>query len=242
MWHEPQLLLSVVSLAQYGLPLSTSHGIWFAPHVDTHCLALHCWMALHGVPADPPPPSPQPVVAPQWFWLVFGSMHCPPQLICGDWQLSWHVAPVPLGGLPPVQTWPEGHLVPQTPQLFGSVPRLTHVGVPLTLQLVSPFWQLRTHPPSWHVWPAWQAVPAFGAQPGTVAPQYVLFVSGSTHWFWQSACVGPHVIWQLPLKQMWPVWHVVPALTPVQLPLAPQNVGLVCGSMHVFRPLMLQMT
>jgi hypothetical protein len=72
-----------------------------------------------------------------------------------------HVAPLP-------------HECPQAPQLFGSVCSSTHA----PLHETSPLGH--AHAPFWHVVPPSHAV-RLEHDPVKLVPQYVLFVSGSTH-------------------------------------------------------------
>jgi hypothetical protein len=66
-----------------------------------------------------------------------------------------------------------------------------------------------------------------------VAPQYVLFVFGSTHVPPQSSSPLPHEVAQTPEPlQTSPPPHITPELAPWQFPLAPQCVLSVVGSMH----------
>jgi hypothetical protein len=58
-------------------------------------------------------PVTQPVVAPQWLRSVRGSTQTPPQFTCDPAHVTLHLLPL--------QTCPDGHLVPQAPQLLLSV-------------------------------------------------------------------------------------------------------------------------
>jgi hypothetical protein len=79
-------------------------------------------------PAVPAPPMPQPAVAPQWLRSVVGSTQTPPQFTCDPAHVTLHLLPL--------QTWPEGHLVPQAPQLLLSV--VTSRQTPLQLVVPAP--------------------------------------------------------------------------------------------------------
>ncbi|MEI4907990.1 hypothetical protein Q8G40_28310, partial [Klebsiella pneumoniae] len=65
-----------------------------------------------------------------------------------------------------------------------------------------------------------------------LAPQWKLSVLGSTQAPSQSTNVGGQVVWHAPLEQNWPTRHTVPPVGPVQVPLAPQWVLLVVGSVQ----------
>jgi hypothetical protein len=57
--------------------------------------------------------------------------------------------------MPLTHDLPDGQTLPQAPQLFRSIARLTQT----PLQLVSPAWQLRAQVPLEQIWPAGQARP-----------------------------------------------------------------------------------
>lgn len=73
-----------------------------------------------------------------------------------------------------VHSWPLEHLVPQLPQLFGSIEAFTHC-VP---QLSAPAWHAQL--------PETQALPT--AQETPHAPQLALLLLSVTHWPPQTAC------------------------------------------------------
>jgi hypothetical protein len=135
---------------------------------------------------------------------------------------------------PFAHTWPVAQAVPAlepeqaplAPQWVASVRGSTHA-LPQTSR---PDWQVSAHAPFVHTWPTVHAVPALAPEQSPLAPQWVASVRGFTH-------VPPHTrrpAWQgrahAPFVHTWPTVHAVPALAPVQSPLAPQWVGLVRGS------------
>jgi hypothetical protein len=90
------------------------------------------------------------------------------------------------------------------------------------LHRISPGWQLVAQVPWLQMLPLWQTVPAFTPLQFPEAPQKMLLVSGSVHRPLQSTRPAWQESLQTPALHANPGAHTVPALIPVQLPLAPQ--------------------
>src|SRR5436305_1445996 len=93
------------------------------------------------------------------------------------------------------------------------------------------------HAPLLHTFPLVQAVPAVpeAALHVPLAPQLVELVLGSMQMPPQLICVPGHETWHVPLLHTLPLVQAVPAVPDAALhvPLAPQLVGLVLGSMQM---------
>jgi hypothetical protein len=124
------------------------------------------------------------------------------------------------------------------PQYFGSVNGLMH----LPWQSTYPVWQESVHAPFAHTLPGMHVTPVSPLLQFAEAPQNVKSVSGSMHLPWQLMSPAWHVSWHWPPAQTSPLGHWLPALTPWQLPVAPQycvlDVGSVQAPPHTICPVM----
>lgn len=136
--HAPQLVLF-----DWRLRHAPLHEVSPAEHIVTHWLASHTWPAAQARPQAPQlatsvgscthlllhkvepapqrqaplthwPPAPQALPhVPQLFTSAWVKVHTPLQVAWPGKHWAWQ--------LKPVHTWPEGHTVPQPPQLLGSL-------------------------------------------------------------------------------------------------------------------------
>jgi hypothetical protein len=174
------------------------------------------------------------VDAPQKPLSVIGLMHASPHRASLARQTVWHV--------PAVQVCPPGHTVPAEP------PKLLepHPGVAPQYELFvcgSMHALLQSTSPLGHTHaPPAQVVPPMQTKPGvpppwphpSVAPQYVLLLTGLMHVPLHSTRPLWHDSVQAPLEQRYPAPQTVPGL-PASAPhpwVAPQFVLLVCGLTH----------
>jgi hypothetical protein len=109
--------------------------------------------------------------------------HAPLQFVSPAMHMPEHI--------PPEQTWPVGHTLPQAPQLFGSL----WVAVHTPEQRASPF--VHAQLPFWHVVAPVQVVPH--------PPQLLLSVCSFTHEDPHRVRLAAHVIAHLPLEQTFPM-------------------------------------
>jgi hypothetical protein len=195
--------------------------ISFPGQATAHVLALHTSpSARQLVPALPVPPTPQPVVAPQYWLLLVGSTHVPLQLI----SLPGHVTAQPLGVQTSallVQFWPALPW-PFTPQP-AVAPQywLFAVGsMQLPPQLISFPGHETEHCPLPHTCPAGHVTPAL-PEPlphPDVAPQCWLLVDGSTQPPLQLISAPGHETEHDPPEQTCPLGHEVPPVQPAPTP------------------------
>jgi hypothetical protein len=118
--------------------------------------------------------------------------------------------------VPPEQTWPASHVVPQVPQFAPSVASATHASPPPVVGHTDwPVPHVVAHAPSAHCWPAAQAVPQVPQLALSVLPsaQYAGPVPESV----SAAMAGAHVssplaqlVAHAPPEQTWPAAHVLP--------------------------------
>jgi hypothetical protein len=224
----PQWVRSVAGSTQVPPQLTCEPG-----HDTEHEPLLQTLPLGQVVPAVPTPPTPQPVVAPQWVRSVAGSTQAPLQLTCEPGHETEQV--------PALQTLPLAHTVPAVPlplpqpavapQWVRSVAGSTQTPPQLTWPLGHETEQV----PALQTLPLAQLVPALPTpetpQP-VVAPQCVRSVFGSTQTPPQLTCEPGHETEHEPLLHTLPLAQTAPAL-PLPLPqpaVAPQWVRSVAGS------------
>jgi hypothetical protein len=171
--------------------------------VNAHLPALHTWPAPQTLPA-PPPPLPQPGVAPQKRRLVLGSTHVPVQLTNPVSQESEH-SPA-LHTSPAAQAWPDvppsasqSAVAPQwSRSLAGSMHAPSH--------FTSPEGQVSVQAPpeQTSLTPQMTPLPV-----QAVAPQRLRSWLGSTHAPAHNSHPSGHA--QAPAAQCWPSAHAAPA-------------------------------
>ena len=105
-------------------------------------------------------------------------MQVPEQSLSPSWQVSAHV--------PPEQTWPALHLLPQAPQLPGLCCRLAQNGAPASPppHCLRPAGQEMPHVPVAQTCPTWHLLPH--------APQLSGSLSVATHELPHWVVPGPH--------------------------------------------------
>jgi hypothetical protein len=175
---------------------------------------LHTCPLAQLVPPLPTPPTPHPVVAPQWIGSVVGSTHAPPQFTCDPGHDTEHVPALhtsPLAQLdPPLPTPPTPQPV-VAPQWIGSVVGSTHTPLQFTCEPGQDTEQL----PALHTCPLAQLVPPLPTPPTphpVVAPQWIGSVVGSTQTPLQFTCDPGHDTEHVPALHTSPLAQSTPAL------------------------------
>ena len=184
--------------------------------------------ALQTCPAGQTSPSLAPAqlpMAPQKVRSVAGSTQLPPQMICGEAQVSPQT--------PPLQTCPGGAydaVVGAAAVAGGAAEAPVGLGIH-AVAAARDLWALArdlagaaaAHPPrrAYRAGAAGQA----GARSAAIATvsQRVDAAAATAH------LAGRQETWQEPAAHTWPAAEAVPSLAPVQSPEAPQKLRSVCG-------------
>ena len=170
---QPAVALQCVSLLD-GSMHSPPQLTCVPGQLTEHPLGVHTLpVAWQLVPALPASPAPHPAVAPQYWLLLLGSMHWPPQLISVPAHESAQERFV--------HTWPGAHAFPALPASPAPQPAVAPQNGLLVVgsmhvppQLISLPGHDTAHSPLPHTWPGghpWPAVPAPPTPQPAVAPQ-----------------------------------------------------------------------
>ncbi len=170
----PQLALSLLRFAQYGVPASAPHVVWFTSQTPWQMPLTQSWPLEQALPQVPQ------LLRSVLRFAQYGAPASPPQSVC-PLLLSPHV---PLHA-PPKQTCPAAQTLPHAPQFSLSVLVLTQLeGPPSLPHSVLPEGQAEVQTPPTHAWPPAQRVPHL--------PQFSLSVLSETQMAPQASCPVSH--------------------------------------------------